>query len=280
MSVIMLKIGFFVLILFVLITPGAAFAQDTNRVSLQTDKEAYVEGDIITISGKVNQVITGLEASIQVFSGKNQIGISQVKVSKDGEYTDKITAGGPIWKNEGQITIKVTYGETSVEKMIDFFKETSGEYISLYEVKIPNEGTFDVYYTMKGGNISSIDLNQKNLSLVFNLIANSDGVLDIKLPRDNIDSLSNAGQDIDFIVLAYEKDNSMIPIQTEYKTIAQDNDFRELSIPIKKDDIKLEIIGTQIIPEFGNIAMIVLAVAIVSIIAVSAKSRLSFIPKI
>jgi len=276
----MLKIGFFVLILFALITPGAAFAQDTNRVSLQTDKDAYVEGDIITISGKVNQVIIGMEASIQIFSGTNQIGISQVKVSKDGEFTDKITAGGPVWKNEGQITIKVTYGETSVEKMIDFFKETSGEYISLYEVKIPNEGTFDVYYTMKGGNISSIDLNQKNLSLVFNLITNSDGVLDVKLPRDNIDSLSNAGQDIDFIVLVYEKDNSMVPIQTEYTKVVQDNDFRELSIPIKENDVKVEIIGTQIIPEFGTIAMIVLAVAIVSIIAVSAKSRLSIMPRI
>jgi len=276
----MLKIVFFVLILFALITPGAAFAQDTNRVSLQTDKDAYVEGDIITISGKVNQVIIGMEASIQIFSGTNQIGISQVKVSKDGEFTDKITAGGPVWKNEGQITIKVTYGETSVEKMIDFFKETSGEYISLYEVKIPNEGTFDVYYTMKGGNISSIDLNQKNLSLVFNLITNSDGVLDVKLPRDNIDSLSNAGQDIDFIVLVYEKDNSMVPIQTEYTKVVQDNDFRELSIPIKENDVKVEIIGTQIIPEFGTIAMIVLAVAIVSIIAVSAKSRLSIMPRI
>ena len=276
----MLKIGFFVLVLFALITPGAAFAQDTNRVSLQTDKDAYVEGDIITISGKVSQVIIGMEASIQIFSGTNQIGISQVKVSKDGEFTDKITAGGPVWKNEGQITIKVTYGETSVEKIIDFFKETSGEYISLYEVKIPNEGTFDVYYTIKGGNISSIDLNQKNLSLVFNLITNSDGVLDVKLPRDNIDSLSNAGQDIDFIVLIYEKDNSMVPIQTEYTKVAQDNDFRELSIPIKENDVKVEIIGTQIIPEFGTIAMIVLAVAIVSIIAVSAKSRLSIMPRI
>ena len=276
---VMLKIAFFVLVLFVLITPGA-FAQDINRISLKTDKDAYVEGDVITISGKINQVIMGLEVSIQVFSEKNQIGISQVKVSKDGEYTDKIRAGGPIWKNEGPITIKVTYGETSVEKVIDFFKETSGEYISIYEVKIPNEGTFDVFYTMKGGEITSIELNQKNLSLVINLNTNSDGVLDMKLSRDNIDSLSTTGQDIDFIVLMYEKENSIIPIQTEYKKVKQNDNYREISIPIKKDDIKVEIIGTQIIPEFGAVAMIVLAVAIVSIIAVSARSRLSIIPRI
>ena len=43
---------------------------------------------------------------------------------------------------------------------------------------------------------------------------------------------------------------------------------------------KITIIGTHVVPEFGTIAMIVLAVAIVSIIAVSAKSRLSFMPRI
>ena len=132
---------------------------------------------------------------------------------------------------------------------------------------------------MKGGEIISIDLNQKNLSLVINLNANSDGVLDIKLLRDSIDSLSNVGQNIDFIVLMYEKENSMSPIQTEYKKVNQNDDYRELSIPIKKGDVKVEIIGTQIIPEFGTIAMIVLAVAIVSIITVSTKSRLRFIPQ-
>ena len=129
-------------------------------------------------------------------------------------------------------------------------------------------------------NITSIELNQKNLSLVINLNTNSDGVLDMKLSRDNIDSLSTTGQDIDFIVLMYEKENSIIPIQTEYKKVKQNDNYREISIPIKKDDIKVEIIGTQIIPEFGAVAMIVLAVAIVSIIAVSARSRLSIIPRI
>ena len=36
----------------------------------------------------------------------------------------------------------------------------------------------------------------------------------------------------------------------------------------------------QAVPEFGTIAAMILAVAIVSIIAVSAKSRLSFMPRI
>jgi predicted secreted protein with PEFG-CTERM motif len=260
-------------------TPGA-FAQDAKKFSLTTDKIAYVEGDIITISGKINQVIMGLEVSLQVFSEKNQIGISQVKVSQDGKYTDTITAGGPLWKNEGEILIRATYGETSIEKIVEFFKITSGEYASIYEVKIPNSGTFDVFYTMKGGEVTNMELSQGDLSLVINIKNKSDGVLDLKLLRDNIDSLTNTEQDIDFIVLIYEKDNSVIPIQTEYKKIDKNDSYREISIPIKKDDVKVKIVGTHVVPEFGAIAMIVLAVAIVSIIAVSAKSRLSIMPRI
>ena len=279
----MLKIMFFVFLSLMLMTP-TAFAQEEisvgQKITLITDKTAYGEGDVITIYGQVEKVIIGLEVSLQVFFGKNQIGISQIKISQDGEFTDTITAGGPLWKNEGQILIKATYGDSSTEKIIEFFKDTSGEYSSIYEVKIPNAGTFDVFYTMKGGQITSMTLDQKNLSLDVNISTNSDGVLDIKLLRDNIDSLSNDKQDIDFIVLVYEKENSTTPIQTAYKKIQKDDSYRSLSIPIKNGDVMVKIIGTHVVPEFGTIAMIVLAVAIVSIIAVSAKSRLSIMPRI
>ena len=275
----MLKMIFLILLSFMLITP-TAFADEGQSISLRTDNQAYVEGEIITISGKVDQVIIGLQVSLQIFFEKNQIGISQVKVSQDGEFTEKITAGGPLWQNEGEVIIKATYGESSVEKVIDFFKESVGEYSKIYEVKIPNAGTFDVFYTMKGGDVTGMELNQKNLSLVIYLDTNTDGVLDIKLLRNNIDAISGNGLDIDYIVLVYEKDNSIVPIQTEYKKIDKNDDYRALSIPIKHDDVKVEIVGTQVIPEFGTIAMIVLAVAIVSIIAVSAKSRLSIMPRI
>ncbi len=54
---------------------------------------------------------------------------------------------------------------------------------------------------------------------------------------------------------------------------------RTLSIPFTNGTQEIEIIGTQIIPEFGPIAALVLAIAIISIIAVSAKTGLRFMPK-
>ena len=279
----MLKISIFILLSLTLMTP-MVFAQSevlsNQKIELNTDNSSYQDGDVITITGTVEKVIPGMPISLQVFFGQNLIQVSQVKVSQDGQFSDTFTASGPQWNNEGEVLIRASYGgDTSSELVIQFFKYTAGEYQSSYEVEIENGGTFDVPYTMKGGVVSSIEIIKKNLSLQIEILTETDGNLDIKLSRDNIDSLSNKGLDIDFIVLIYEK-NSNIPIQTEYTVINSDDAYRAISIPIKNGDDKVEIIGTYVIPEFGTIAMIVLAVAIVSIIAVSAKSRLSIMPRI
>ena len=279
----MLKSVFFILLSLAIMMP-VAFAQEgmlsSQKIVLMADSTAYQEGDVITITGSVEKVIPGMPISLQVFFEKNLIQVSQVRVSQDGEFTDTFTAAGPQWHNEGDVIIRANYGgDTSTELIISFFKDTSGEYLSTFEVKIPGAGTFDVPYTMKGGVVTNMELNQKDLSLEIDILTESDGVLDINLSRESIDSLSNAGQDIDFIVSIYEKD-SEFPIQTDYIKIKNDDNHRAISIPIRDGDTTIKIIGTHVVPEFGTIAMIVLAVAIVSIIAVSAKSRLSIMPRI
>ena len=278
----MQKISLF-LILSIVLTMPISFGQEetlgAQKITLTSNNTAYQEGDVITITGQIEKVIPGMPVTLQIFFEKNLIQVSQVKVSQDGKFTDTFTAAGPQWNNEGTVTINADYGGESIELNIIFFKNTSGEFTSNYEVKIPEGGTFDVQYTMKGGIISSMNLNQKNLSLEINISTSSDGNLNINLPRDSIDSINNNGQDIDFIVLMYEG-NTEIPIQTDFKNTDTEDQFRSINIPVKNGDTKIEIIGTHVVPEFGTIAMIVLAVAIVSIIAVSAKSRLSIIPRI
>ena len=278
----MQKINLFVILSIILSMP-MAFGQEealgAQIITLTADNTAYQEGDVITITGTIEKVIPGMPVTLQIFFEKNLIQVSQVKVSQYGEFTDTFRAAGPQWQNEGTVIIKADYGGASTELNIEFFKNTSGEYTSNYEVKIPDGGTFDVPYTMKGGIISSMNLNQKNLSLIINIATSSDGNLNINLPRDSIDSVDKNGQDIDFIVLMYEG-NSKIPIQTDVRKVETGNEFRSINIPVKDGDTKIEIVGTHVVPEFGTITMIVLAVAIVSIIAVSAKSRLSIMPRI
>ena len=277
------KIGLFI-IFSIIMTMPFAYAQEeplgAQKIILKSDNTSYQEGDIITITGEIEKVIPGMPVSLQIFFEKNLMQVSQVNVSQDGQFTDTFTAAGPQWQNEGIVVIRANYGgETSSELEVTFFKNTVGQYASNYEVKIPNGGTFDVEYTMKGGVIRSMNVNQENLSLEINIATETDGNLNINLPRENIDSRTNDGKDTEFIVLMYEE-NSIIPIQTNYRIIEESSEFRSINIPVKNGDSKIEIIGTYVIPEFGAIATMVLAVAIVSIIAVSAKSRLSIMPRI
>ena len=88
---------------------------------------------------------------------------------------------------------------------------------------------------------------------------------------DNPASCKEWGPDTNFIVLV---DGEEVDYQ-EWPTAAQ----RKLEIPFTHGVTQIEIIGTQVIPEFGTIAGLVLAAALISIIAVSAKTRLNVIPK-
>ena len=47
-----------------------------------------------------------------------------------------------------------------------------------------------------------------------------------------------------------------------------------------EDMIEVEIVEGRIIPEFGTIAAMILVVAIISVVAITAKSKLSLMPRI
>ena len=114
------------------------------------------------------------------------------------------------------------------------------------------------------------------------------GYFEISLPREVIDSRTcydtqwirdfddpasckEWGPDSRYIVLV---DGEEADYQ-EWPTAGQ----RKLEIPFNHGVTTIEIIGTEVIPEFGTIAGLVLAVALISIIVVSAKTRLNIIPK-
>ena len=60
----------------------------------------------------------------------------------------------------------------------------------------------------------------------------------------------------------------------EYSITAQQG-----SNNMNKADVEVEIADGAVVPEFGTIAMMILVVAIVSIIIVSAKTKLSLVPR-
>jgi predicted secreted protein with PEFG-CTERM motif len=128
-----------------------------------------------------------------------------------------------------------------------------------------------VSYTITGATVQSIIPNVDSNSLIISLDATDDGMITLTLPREVIDSKSSDNGDDSFFILL---DGEEVLFD---ETINESDRIITLSFAAGSEQI--EIIGTFVIPEFGTIAAMILAVAIISIIAISAKSRLS-IPRI
>jgi len=122
--------------------------------------------------------------------------------------------------------------------------------------------------TTTSGVIHHIGANSDDDTLIVHLFgADDDGELKITLNKDIITPFDDGS----YAVLV---DN--VPVQQD--EFEQMNDT--LHITYYAGAEKIEIVGSHVVPEFGTIAMIVLAVAIVSIIAITAKTKTALIPKL
>jgi len=240
------------------ISMGTAFAE-VSLISVQTDDSNYDVGDTILISGKITTIIGDTPVTIQLFKEANMVEIAQVKVSQDGNYVHTIIAQGPLWKSQGDYTVRVVYGENNIA-------ETSFEYISGseiiettkdFDVDAGDSGTFDIKYTIRGGIVENIEVESKNFGLLVKINSLDDGKIILELPREYIDAEKQNGKDEEFIILIND-------VQTTYQQMQSDSTVRIIEINFEKGDSEIQIIGTYVIPEFGTIVMIVLTIGILT----------------
>jgi len=253
------------------------FGQIVEPVVVTTDKAAYGEGDTIMVSGEVKELLSGFPVTLQVISANgNLVTIQQLDVGLDKKFNYELTAGGPLWKAEGTYLIKVLYGTESrtAEATFEFGgSPTTGPSTpptpSGPSIEVP--GTeFSIGYSITGGSILSITPDVDANSLIIGISTTGDGEVTITLPRGLIDA-KIGGEDDDFFVLVDGEE-----VDFEETTTSTD---RTLTIQFPAGAEEIEIIGTMVVPEFGTIAVLILAVAIISIVVVSARSRLSIMPK-
>ena len=256
-----------------------------------TDKEAYNPGETILVSGNVQPQIPGTDVILQIVSPRNNIvQVNQLEVDSAGGFSGSIeTDFGGVWKNSGTYEIRVfywsdvrtdihfDYGMTSVgmQQQPEFNEpEQSEETIQSSEiVGVEIEDSFlvidgiNVDYKISNAKIISMTPDLDAKSLIIKISTTNDGELLITLPKDVIDTDEEG-----FFVLVDGE-------ETAYIEELHDNS-RTLIIPFYNGSEEIEIIGTFVIPEFGTIIVLVLAVAIIAIIAVTSKSRLSIMPKL
>jgi len=108
--------------------------------------------------------------------------------------------------------------------------------------------------------VTGAAINTDDNSIIISLDANDDGTLTITPTESTQEGI--------FMVLVDGEEWDDVEINGN-----------EVTVMFLAGAEEIEIIGTYVIPEFGTIAAMILAVAIISIIVISSKSRLSIIPK-
>ena len=264
-------------------------AEAAEPLTLSTSTDIYYSGDYVVVFGHVETIFGDTPVIIRVHYNTNLIDVAQIEVAEDGTYAKSFYASGSQWENEGTYQISARYSTEFAEKTFEFFSQVVDKSSATFPVNIPNSGTFDVGYTIRGGEVESIIMHQgddyeERYSILIGTTMNSNGNLILKLPRESFDAQHDS-EDVTFIVMI-SKDDGVDGVdlhhtatrlnyeQVEYEEIATSSDYRTIRIPLEKGDQWIEVIGTYIIPEFGSIAIIILVVAVSSAIIVS-KSKFS-----
>ena len=267
-------------ILIVSIGMAPAFGQLTNEsIVVTTDKASYSEGETIVITGEVRDLYPGTPVSVIVKAPNgNLVSIAQINVGADKKFSTEMTAGGALMNSEGAYIVTAQYGTVnrSAETTFEFGgaattpPEEDESTVSDTMVSM-KDGNGSIGYEITGGQLLSITPDVDANSLIVGIDATSDGSLTLIIPRSVADALLATGEDDEFFVLVDGE-------EVDFSEDVSSTD-RTLTIAFYAGAEEIEIIGTFVVPEFGTIAAMILAVAIVSIIAVSAKSRLSIMPR-
>ena len=267
-------------------------------ITVQTDLPTYSQGDKIIMSGQIRDVQNATDITVRVMNPlKNLVRVDQIAPKADGTFTKSFLATGPLWINAGNYTIIVQYGlYTNATNTFHFNGGTGSSTItqsinSTYPLQSGSQ-IYNIPYIIKGATVTSMSILSSTYTLQINLSpATAAGSITVTLPRVLIDAKTLPPPNLDAnltkgtgtVNTATLPDTNFI-VTVGGKAVTQFSETkgqtsRIISIPFNAGDSTIDIVGTIIVPEFGPIAALVLAIAIISIIAVSAKTGLRFMPK-
>jgi len=238
---------------------------DDIPISFWTDRSTYDHNDTIIVEGRVANVASGVPVTLTVMSSLNTVvKVDQIPVDEMGNFKTTFSTAGNLWKYDGTYFIKANYGSASKSNkiMVELVgavdsKPNVGAGCGASEISV--EGNC-IPYTITGGTITGASVNTKDNSLIVKINAKENGMVTLSPTKQVFDGA--------FMVLVDGEQWDDIEISGN-----------KITVMFLAGAEKIEIFGTHVIPEFGAIAALILAVAITSIIAVSAKSKLSIMPR-
>ncbi len=239
-------------------------------LAIESNGVNFDHNSTIEITGQVGNIRDGTPVTVIVTGSTGVVTIEQITPSSDGSFSLSVNTASPLMKYDGEYKIKATYGDAGINDVIVVTLEgglvkQAPSHSGHEEHHEAADLTKQLDYNISGGMVESITATNDDSLLVSIHMAEDNGELTITLSEDIITPFNDGS----FFVLVNGEESD---------DAHQMGD--QLMIPFDSTTTDIEIVGTHVVPEFGTIAMIVLAVAIVSIIAVSAKSRLSIMPRI
>ena len=226
-----------------------------------TDATEYTAGDDVKIYGHIQHLIEGNAVALTVQSplGNSIIEVRQITPDEEGSFSTTIKTTSGAWQNDGDYVISVQYSKETSSTTISVASEVMPGVCGDGELTLNDE--WCIPYTITGGSVTGVSANlETTSSLVFTIAATGDGEFTISPSEDVMN------EPLIVFVDGEESDDAVI-------------DGNTVTVPITADTETVEVFATFVVPEFGTIAALILGVAIISIIAVSARSRLSITPK-
>ena len=225
------------------------------------DQETYATGDTVTVSGHVAHVSPGYPVTLIVRNSLgNIVTVDQLTVDENGDFETMLDTTS--WSMQGIYQVMLHYRENNSAKtqfLLEGYTGMTSAAATCGESELAiADGCAE--YLVKGGMVTGAMVSPETSSIILDVAATDDGMLIIDFPEGVIDGI--------FMVLVDDEESDDVTVEGNTVTVW-----------FLAGTEKIEILGSHVIPEFGTIAALVLAVAIVSIVAVSARSRLSIIPR-
>jgi len=258
------------------------FAKDAG-MSLTAIAE---EGDnIISISGETTSNITDVNIRVISPNGSNVVGVDQVTPDTNGEFNTQFNVSN--WTQDGVYKIKANQGTSllysitlGVEVNSGMTVETSATESSLVNNKTNDDLVVLSTQTTEDRSGLSISANAMEGSDTIEIMGqtsktNEDVTFSVTSPNGNLVSIDQVSPDTSGEFATDISVGGPLWSQDGAYTVTakQGNDS------LFTDSVEVEVADGLVVPEFGTIAAMILAVAIISIVAISAKSRLSIVPR-
>jgi len=205
---------------------------ENGTIVVNTDKLSYSDGDMILISGEIKNMIPGDQLSIIIQSPNgNLVGLDQLTVGADNQFSTEIKVGGKLMKTEGTYTIKVQYRDQSANTSFEFGGVTSSTSNALNEVNVNesiiNESIINdpiivnsivtettiavqdstdlVSYEIVNAKLINVIPDMDAVSLLIYIESIDDGSITLTIPRSVLDAIINNDDDEFFVLVDGEE---------------------------------------------------------------------------